>query len=282
MTPTRNTPGLLDARGVAVVPGPYLRVASLVPSLTDTVFGLGRGDNLVARTAYCEEPRGLVARVPACGGTKNPRLDAILALRPDLVLACLEENKTAHLDALAAAGVPVFAVMPRSLDDVDMLLKDLGILLDAEVAALSARETLAAARADAAAARGRRPAVAAATLIWKDPWMAAGGHTHIDAVMAEVGLRNVYAGHEDYPATTLEELAALAPALVLLPDEPYHFTKRDAAAVAEAALLAGPERCPRVPGKLLSWYGTRTAGSLRELLRLLDRYAPAAPAPPAG
>ncbi|NTV04211.1 hypothetical protein HGA89_04750, partial [bacterium] len=46
MTPTRNTPGLLDARGVAVVPGPYLRVASLVPSLTDTVFGLGRGDNL--------------------------------------------------------------------------------------------------------------------------------------------------------------------------------------------------------------------------------------------
>ncbi|MDO9171999.1 MAG: helical backbone metal receptor [bacterium] len=276
MTPTRNTPGLLDARGIAVVPGPYHRVASLVPSLTDTVFGLGRGDSLVARTAYCEEPRGLVARVPACGGTKNPRLDDILAQRPDLVLACLEENKTVHLDALAAAGVPVFAVMPRSLDDVDALLKDLGILLDAGDAAQAARAALAAARADVAAARGGRPPVAAATLIWKDPWMAAGGATHIDAVMAEVGLRNVYAGHEDYPSTTLDELAALGPALVLLPDEPYHFTKRDAVAVSEALLLAGSERCPRIPGKLLSWYGTRTAGSLRELQRLLSRIAPVA------
>ncbi len=278
MTPTHHTPGLLDARGVAVVPGPYHRVASLVPCLTDTVFGLGRGGSLVARTAYCEEPRGLVAGIPACGGTKNPRLDAILAQRPDLVLACLEENKTAHLDALAAAGVPVFAVMPRSLDDVDALLKDFGILLDASEAAQTARAALAAARADVAAARGGRQPIAAATLIWKDPWMAAGGGTYIDAVMAEVGLRNVYAGHEDYPDTTLDELAVLAPSLVLLPEEPYHFTKRDAAAVAETLLLTGSERCPRVPGKLLSWYGTRTAGSLRELLRLLDRLAPAAPA----
>jgi len=281
MTPNRHTPGLLDARGIAVVPGPYHRVASLVPSLTDAVFGLGRGDRLVARTAYCEEPRGLVARVPACGGTKNPRLDAILAQRPDLVLACLEENKAAHLDALAAAGVPVFAVMPRRLDDVDALLKDLGILLDAADAAQAARAALAAARADVAAALGGREPVVAATLIWKDPWMAAGGDTFIGAVMAEVGLRNVYQGHEDYPTTTFEELAALGPALVLLPDEPYHFTKRDAVAVAEVLRLAGPERCPRVPGKLLSWYGTRTAGSLRELRRLLDRFVPAAPAPPA-
>jgi ABC-type hemin transport system substrate-binding protein len=281
MTPTHHTPGLLDARGVAVVPGPYHRVASLVPSLTDAVFGLGRGDRLVARTVYCEEPRGLVAHIPACGGTKNPRLDAILAQRPDLVLACLEENKTAHLDALTAAGVPVFAVMPRSLDDVDALLKDLGILLDAEDAARTARETLAAARAAVAAARAGKSPVAAATLIWKDPWMAAGGGTHIDAVMAEIGLRNVYAAHEDYPSTTLEELAALGPALVILPDEPYHFTKRDAVAVAEALHLAGPERCPRVPGKLLSWYGTRTAGSLRELQRLLARPAPPAPPSPA-
>lgn len=271
MTTSKHDRLLVDARGVDVPAGPYHRVASLVPSLTDTVFGLGCGDRLVARTSYCVEPRGLVGGIPACGGTKNPRIEEILAQRPELVLACLEENKLEHLNALAAGGAAVFAVMPRALDDVDALLRDLGALLDAEEAAEGARAGLRAARATAAGAREAAPSASAATLIWKNPWMAAGGGTYIDAVMREVGLRNVFADHESYPTTTLEEMAALGPSLIFLPDEPYHFTKRDAVVVAETLGLPGPESCPRVPGKLLSWYGTRSAPSLRELASLIAR-----------
>ena len=118
-----NPPSLTDARGVAVSPPHGAKVASLVPSLTDTVCTLGAADRLVARTIYCVEPRDDLAGVPACGGTKNPEIEEILAAKPDLVLACLEENKPEHIEAIEKGGVPVYAVMPRSLDDVAGLLR---------------------------------------------------------------------------------------------------------------------------------------------------------------
>ena len=104
------------------------RVVSLVPSLTATVADLGAADRLVGRTRYCVEPPA-VRRVPALGGTKNPDIAAVVALAPDLVLACTEENRPEDLAALRAAGIRVHAVMPRSLDGVDRLLGDLGELL---------------------------------------------------------------------------------------------------------------------------------------------------------
>ncbi|MBE0565027.1 MAG: ABC transporter substrate-binding protein, partial [Krumholzibacteria bacterium] len=112
-------------------PMAYRRIASLVPSLTQTVCALGARHRLVARTIYCAEPRDELAAVPACGGTKNPDLARILAMQPDLALCCDEENKPEHRHALAAAGVTVHTVMPRSLDDVDALLRDYGGLLGA-------------------------------------------------------------------------------------------------------------------------------------------------------
>ncbi len=266
-----TTPAALtDARGAAVNAGPHARVASLVPSLTETVFGLGASDRLVSRTVYCIEPRGRVKDLPALGGTKNPDVAAILQREPDLVLACVEENKPEHLQAFAEAGCAVFAVMPRSLDDVSTLLRDFGVLLGAQAAAGRAMSDLTAARLAAGewrAARGgpRR----AACLIWKNPWMAAGGRNHITAMMNEVGLTNVFAAREGYFEITLDELAAAAPDLVLLPDEPYRFTPHCVRALEAGGAIDDPARAVLLDGKLLTWYGARTAGALRTLMRVL-------------
>lgn len=262
---------LTDARGRTLAAGPRRRVVSLVPSLTEAVCELGAADRLVGRTLYCVEPREALQAVPALGGTKNPDLDAILALAPDLVLACIEENKPEHLAAMEHAGIPVFAVMPRSLVDVDALLRDLGLLLDAGAAADRARRELAAARASTQAWCSRSGAPRrAACLVWKKPWMAAGGGNHITAVMTELGLANALAGREGYVETDLAELAALRLDLVLLPDEPFPFSARDAETLADAAVVAEPGRAVRLDGKLVCWYGTRTARALCELVRVLD------------
>lgn len=272
MNPSRLT--LPDARDHRLPLRRYERVVSLVPSLTDTVFGLGAGSRLVGRTIYCVEPRREVREVPACGGTKNPDLRKLQRLRPDLVLACLEENKAEHLAAIENAGVPVFAVMPRRLDDVAALLREFGVILQAEAAAGRAMADLTAARLACGDFRRRTMAagdrLTAAVLIWKDPWMAAGGRTHIDAVLQELGFRNVFADRPDYPATTLEELARLRPGLVLLPDEPYRFTRHDAWALAAAGVIPDRRAALTLDGKLLSWYGTRTARSLRRLVKFLN------------
>ncbi|MBU2499990.1 ABC transporter substrate-binding protein [bacterium] len=273
MNPTPRT--LPDARGRRLPLRRYERVVSLVPSLTDTVFGLGAGSRLVGRTIYCVEPRREVRSIPACGGTKNPDLRKLQRVRPDLVLACLEENKPEHLAAIENAGVPVFAVMPRRLDDVAVMLQEFGVILQAEAAGGRAMADLTAARLACGDFRRRTQGsgerLTVAVMIWKEPWMAAGGRTHIDAVLQELGFRNVFADRPDYPVTTVEELAGLQPDLVLLPDEPYRFTRHDAWALAAAGVIPDRRAALTLDGKLLSWYGTRTAKSLRRLVKMLER-----------
>jgi ABC-type Fe3+-hydroxamate transport system substrate-binding protein len=260
-----------DTRGLPVPAGPYRRVVSLVPSLTDTVFGLGAGERLVGRTIYCVEPRSRVRDVPAFGGTKNPDVAGIVAAEPDLVLLCTEENRKEDLKALEDAGLTTFVVMPRSLDDVARLIADYGTLLDAASAAGRALSDLTAARLAAGRFRAAREApLRTAALIWKKPWMAVGGGTHINAVLGELGLANVCGDREGYPELELEELADLAPDLVLLPDEPFPFTHHDSWSLAAAGAVDSRRQAVVLDGKLLSWYGTRTARSLRTLVGLLE------------
>lgn len=240
---------------------PTPRVASLVPSLTHTVCALGAADRLVSRTVYCVEPRDALADVPACGGTKNPDLRRILERKPDLALACTEENKPEHLDALCAMGVTIHEVMPRDLDDVDGLLEEYGELL--EVDAGPARVELTSARRDLPELPRRR----AVALIWKDPWMVVGGGNHADGMMAALGLENVCGDREGYPELTLEEMRDLAPDVVLLPDEPWRFTEADASLLADAGI---PGRAHCFDGKDLTWYGAWAAGGLTRLGSLLN------------
>lgn len=262
---------ITDARGRTLAAVPRGRVVSLVPSLTEAVCELGAAERLVGRTIYCVEPRAMLAAVPALGGTKNPDLDAITESAPDLVLACVEENKPEHLAVLEQAGAPVFAVMPRALDDVAALLTDLGALLDVRAAAAQAVADLAESRRTATAWRTRLGAPRrAACLIWKKPWMAAGGRNHITAMMAETGLDNVLKERGGYVTVEPDELAALRPEVLLLPDEPYPFSAGDAAALVAAGAVADAGRAIRLDGKLVCWYGTRTARALGELVRVLD------------
>src|SRR6188768_754553 len=83
------------------------RVVSLVPSDTYNVAALGCGGALIARTDFCDLPEDLVKKLPSIGGTKNPKLDAILDLAPDLVIANQEENTKGDLEKLAQRGVKV-------------------------------------------------------------------------------------------------------------------------------------------------------------------------------
>jgi len=93
------------------------RVVSLVPSDTHSVAVLGCGSALVGRTDYCELPADVVANVPSVGGTKNPRVDAICELEPDLVLANQEENTKKDLEALAQKGIRVLVAFPKRAAD---------------------------------------------------------------------------------------------------------------------------------------------------------------------
>ena len=110
-----------------------MRVVSLVPSTTETVAALGRADLLVGVTEYCTvgAPDGAV-RV---GGTKNPALAQIVALRPDVVLANTEENRPPDLDELREQGLTVHETLPKTVVEARDVVMDIGALLDAKESA---------------------------------------------------------------------------------------------------------------------------------------------------
>ena len=106
-----------DRKRVLSFPVAPRRVVSLVPSDTLTLAELGCGHALVGRTDYCELPVDLVSKIPSVGGTKNPRLDDIRALAPDLVIANQEENQKSDLEELAQSGIRVYVGFPKRVAD---------------------------------------------------------------------------------------------------------------------------------------------------------------------
>ncbi|MFJ8621489.1 helical backbone metal receptor [Kitasatospora sp. NPDC093550] len=255
---------------VPLGPRPPRRVVSLVPSLTEAVAVTAPG-LLVGATDWCSHPADLA--VPRIGGTKNPDVPGVLALEPDLVIANDEENRRPDLDALRAAGVPVWVTDVRTLDDAFRSLDRLltvacrlprpAWLDEAEAAwAPVIREgtsgttrmsgTSGTPGTSGTAGPADREADGPTTIvpIWRRPWMVLGRDTFAGDLLQRLGLRLVHADHpERYPAVPLPELIALRPELVLLPDEPYRFTAED-----------GPDAFPGTPvalvsGRHLTWYG---------------------------
>ncbi|WP_055603174.1 helical backbone metal receptor [Streptomyces aureus] len=236
--------------------GTVRRVVSLVPSLTEAVAVTAPG-LLVGATDWCAHPADLdVVRI---GGTKNPDVRAITALRPDLVLANEEENRAADLAELRAAGLDVLVTGIRTLDQG---LRELERVLAACGAPRRPRWL---AEAEAAwAAVVPEGEYAAVVPIWRRPWMVLGRDTFAGDLLARLGVRNLYADHPDrYPRLPLDALRAAAPDLVVLPDEPYRFTRDD-----------GPEAFPGtaaalVDGRHLTWYGPSLVEAPRVLARAL-------------
>ncbi|MEV7023145.1 helical backbone metal receptor [Kitasatospora sp. NPDC093558] len=237
---------------VRLGPGPVRRVVSLVPSLTESLAATAP-ELPAGATDWCTHPAGLA--VPRIGGTKNPDVRRILALAPDLVLANDEENRRPDLDALRAAGVPVWVTDIRTVDGAFRSLDRLLTL----ACGLPRPEWLDEAQAAWREVDGRRctretDGPRAIVPIWRRPWMVLGRDTFAGDVLRRLGVRLVHAGHaERYPAVPLPELIACEPDLVVLPDEPYRFTAED-----------GPEAFPGVPsalvsGRHLTWYGPSLA-----------------------
>ena len=245
---------------------PPSRVVSLVPSLTETLFALGAGDSLVGVTDFCIFPQELRSmRLARVGGTKNPSIEQIRSLEPDLVHMNLEENLERHADSIAGFA-PVFVSAPRTVDDVSKLIVDLGRIHGREAAA-----------AEWCSVLGEEQRAAGSTVrefsfacpIWKNPWMWCGADTYVSALVTEVGGLNVLEGISRYPALALDDVMALQPDVIFLPDEPYIFTAADREAIVKSRpqqRIVGP-----FPGHLFTWHGTRTVEGLRFLRETLAR-----------
>ena len=258
--PSAEPPRLLPAPGAE---GPR-RIVSLVPSLTELLARWGLAARLAGRTRFCVAPSWIRATVPALGGPKDPDLEALEALAPDLVLMERDENSRESAEALARAGLPTLVLKVDSLRACAAELRRLG-------AAVGARE---AAEAEAAALEAElRPAPRrgprALVLLWKEPWIAAGTGTCLGDLVRQGGFRLV--GGARYPRLDGDDLEALAPDLVLLPDDPFPWKERD---LRELQRRFPDAEVRRVDGRALAWNPGRSLEGLALLRKLRAGFPP--------
>jgi ABC-type Fe3+-hydroxamate transport system substrate-binding protein len=260
-------PNFLDATGRwLALDEPPERIVSLVPSLTEALFAFGLADEVAGVTRFCVEPAAASSK-PKVGGTKNVAADAVRALEPDLVLANVEENSQDDVEALIAAGLPVFVTYPRTVAAAIAELRQLAVMTGSAKEAAPIIDLAARQLRRAESANGFRRPLRMFCPIWRSPWMTIGPDTYMHDFLRVCGADNVYAGASDrYPVVDLREVGARRPEVVLLPDEPYPFAPKHVPEVIEAL---GDVRIYLVDGKSLCWYGPRIGPALAEIQKLL-------------
>jgi iron complex transport system substrate-binding protein len=253
------------------VPERAVRIVSLAPSITETVFALGDGDRLVGVTDYCDYPPEATKK-PRVGGISTPSFEAILALRPDLVLATSESNYAEHVQRLTALGLPVYVIRPIDFETVLESIERIGAVLGREAAARAQvasmrREADAITRAIGGAARPR-----VLYVVWSNPLIAPGRGTLITELLARAGGESV-TGTEPlpYPRLSLETVVERRPERIIVgrhgQETAAELLRGWEGLTAVTAVREG--RVYAVDGDLVHRPGPRMIEALRALARAL-------------
>lgn len=260
----RERVSVSDALGIThELQAPPRRIVSLVPSITEWLFTIGAGETVVGVTDYCVHPAREVNAGKRVGGTKNPRLEEIAALEPDLVLANKEENRKQDVERLREMGLRVFVSYPRTVSEALEELQTLARITRREDAAepltVAIREVWERVRVRRTEVR---PKVVA--LIWKKPYRTVNGDTFAhDMIVQSGGVNPFAASAERYPRIDETGLVATGPDVILLPTEPYPFGTRDRDELLSLDCPAARHgRIHVVEGELLTWYGHRMSRGL--------------------
>jgi ABC-type Fe3+-hydroxamate transport system substrate-binding protein len=248
-----------------------MRIVSLCPSLTELVFDLGLGDSLVGVTKFCVHPADGVRGVEKIGGTKTPRVERIVELRPDLVLLNEEENRIEDAEALTAAGLACHVSFPKAATETAEMVRSIGEAVGRPDEAEGIARNIEEAARRARVASEALPAVRYAYLIWREPLMSVSGDTFISDLLRLAGGENAFADRpKRYPVVEAEDLAAAGLHAVLLSTEPFPFQEKHIDEVSRQTGLA-PEIFHIVDGEMLSWHGSRTPAGIDYAAEVVGR-----------
>lgn len=218
------------------------RIVSLVPSITELLFDLGVGEQVVGITRFCKYPTGIEKGKTIIGGTKTIDIDLIHRLEPDLVLGCKEENVKQQIEALK---VPVWMSDVGSLSDALAMINEIGKMTSSQTKAQEITNQI-----DFSDLESTQT-IKVAYLIWRKPYMTVGCDTFIHNMLANVGFENVFADQKRYPVVTLEDIKDKKPDFIFLSTEPFPFKERF---FNEFEAIAPPVL---VDGEFFSWFGSR-------------------------
>ena len=203
-------------RTVTVPDHPH-RVICLVPSVTDTVFALGSGDDVVAVSDYTTYPPAALKK-PSIGSLVKPSIETILSFHPDLVVGTSIPGSTETASQLKSIGVPVYLLDPQGLSGVLRSVKSVGEALNRIPQAAALDASLSRRIAAVKARTAGKPAPRVLVPVWYDPIITIGKHAFIGEIIEAAGAKSVTDDlAPDWPQISMEAVIARAPeALVLI------------------------------------------------------------------
>ena len=230
----------------------YQRIISLVPSLTELLSDLDLGEQVVGITKFCIRPPQWKKEKIIIGGTKSIDTARIIGLRPDLILASKEENVKDQVEQLRGHGRLLLTDVTTCKEALQ-LINELGAMLGKQILA---RQMTAAIEKDLLAVKPMLPTAKkpVAYVIWRNPYMVAGGDTFISSMLEMAGFSNFFSDRLRYPEVDLVSLAMQEDLTVFLSSEPFPFNTVHAAEVSRVLPKASIRL---VDGEIFSWYGSR-------------------------
>jgi iron complex transport system substrate-binding protein len=197
-----------DTGRVVTLPRPAQRIVSMAPHLTEILFAVGAGGRVVGAVSYSDYPAE-AKKLPRIGGYQQIDLEAVIGLRPDLVVAWRSGNNPGQIEQLKKLGFPVYISEPRRISDVAASMERIGALAGGGAPAARALRDFRARHAGLQARYAGRPPVRTFYEVWNRPLMTVSNAHLIGDVMKLCGAQNVFA---DLPALTptINEEAVLA------------------------------------------------------------------------
>ncbi len=230
------------------------RIVSLVPSITELLYSLGLDAEVIGITKFCVHPSYWLSSKKNIGGTKNLRIEDIIKLQPDLVIASKEENLKIEVDALSQDS-DVLLTDVISVADGLQLVKDVGKVTGKEQSANDLAQNIEIAFAALHQRHLKAESlVSVVYLIWQEPYMTVGGDTFIHNMMSAAGFNNLFTNNTRYPIVTVQELESLKPDYIFLSSEPYPFKDSHR---EELQKKLPDSKIVLVDGEMFSWYGSR-------------------------
>lgn len=180
-----------DAGNEVHLPAPARRIVTLAPHSAESLFAAGAGAYLVGTVDYSDYPPA-AKKVPRIGGYSRLDLEAIVALKPDLIVAWQSGNAPVQVDKLRALGLTVFITQPNLMADVAHHLEQLGQLAGTEKIANAAASAFRQRLENLRAANAGKPKVRVFYQIWKNPLLTVGGPQIITDAIHLCGGENAF------------------------------------------------------------------------------------------
>lgn len=244
-----------------MVSGVVMRIVSLVPSLSETVYLAGLENELSGITSFCTHPPQLHRTAQIVGGTKDPDVELLKSLRPTHVLANKEENRKEDVEALRDV-CEVLVTSPKTIDDVPELLQSMGRFLNCSKLYDMAEKFVSIRNSNLETHEK------SFYFMWNDPFMVAGKDTYISSALAEAGIENACA-RERYPEWNPESKMLENVDRLYFSSEPFPFKKRHLISLREVV----PKHVEfyKIDGQIMSWYGVTSLKLVESIAKASSR-----------